>query len=67
MVQDFDMRGALLGGYVVVTRGTEYEIIFVSIETMEKVANCSRGKVKSTWPKQYARKTLLRQTFSSWL
>ncbi|MEZ8733921.1 recombinase RecT [Vibrio sp. 10N.239.312.D08] len=67
MVQDFDNRGALLGGFVVVTRGAEYEILFVNIETMEKVANCSRGNVKSTWPKQYARKTLLRQTFSSWL
>lgn len=67
MEQDLQDRGDLLGGFVVITRSEEQEVIFVSAETMAKVADCSKGNVKSTWPKQYARKTLLRQTFSSWL
>ncbi len=65
--QNLQERGQLLGGYVVITRGGDHELIYVSSETMEKVASCSKGSVKTTWPKQYARKTLLRQTFSSWL
>lgn len=65
--QNLEDRGQLLGGFVVVTRDIDFEVNFVSVETMDKVASCSRSNVKSTWPKHYARKTLLRQTFSSWL
>ena len=61
-------RGDLLGGFVIISRGEHQEVKYVTADILERIASCSKNfSLKKLWPKQYARKSLLRQTFTSWL
>lgn len=67
-VNDINNRGEIIGGFVVLYRGEDVQTLYVSRELMDRVSDCARtGAVKNTWPVQYAKKTVLRQTFPAWL
>lgn len=61
-------RGAIVGGYVIIHRESCTKVVYVDKSTLDRVAACAKStKVQKTWSKQYAEKSVLRQSFYQWI